>query len=115
MLCLNANGLSSSRLSDDAREVPPATEAADARTDGLEPLRFRSTPRCASRGVILTFGEYCLLAVKTEIWIKAERKTVGEAKMDLTSQRDEESCLQPHLGAGNDCFVKQPYDRMEFP
>ena len=65
--------------------------------------------------LFLTFGEHYLLTVKTETWMKAERKTAGEAKMDLTSQENEESSLQPHLGAGNDCFVKQPYDSMEFP
>jgi len=57
MLCLNANGLSSSRLSDKAREVPHDSEAADARTDGLEPLPLSKTARCAFRGIWHTLGD----------------------------------------------------------
>jgi hypothetical protein len=32
--------------------------------DGLEPFHLVGTARCASRGVILAFGEDCLLGVE---------------------------------------------------
>ena len=78
ILCLlTANGLSSPRLTDDAGAVPFHAEAVDAMTVGLEPFRFRSTARCASRGNRRPSNAACLLGDRARAHATQQRENDG--------------------------------------